>query len=96
MTENKDVYVEKLQAKMDEWNAEIQKLEAKVRQAQADSKIKHEKDLENLRAKRRELEEKITQVQQSGKGAWQDLKAGIESAGQALDMAVKSAASRFK
>lgn len=96
MTENKDAYVEKLQAKMDEWNAEIDRLEAKARQAKADSKINYEKELENLRAKRRDLQEKIDQVQQSGKGAWEDLKAGIEAAGQALEMAVKSAASRFK
>jgi outer membrane murein-binding lipoprotein Lpp len=96
MSENKEAYVEKLQAKMDEWNAEIKKLEAKARQAEADSKINYEKEVEELRAKRRDLEEKMSQVRESGEGAWQDLKTGIESAWQSLDTAIKSAASRFK
>jgi outer membrane murein-binding lipoprotein Lpp len=96
MSENKEAYVEKLQAKMDEWNAEIKKLEAKARQAEADSKINYEKEVEELRAKRRDLEEKMSQVRESGEGAWKDLKTGIESAWQSLDTAIKSAASRFK
>lgn len=96
MSENKEAYVEKLQAKMDEWNADIKKMEAKARQAEADSKITYEKELADLRAKRKDLEEKITRLQQSGEGAWQDLKVGIESAWHSLDNAMKSAASRFK
>lgn len=96
MSENKDAYVEKLQAKMDEWNAEIKKLDAKARQAEADSKIKYEKELEDLRARRKDLEEKMSRLRESGEGAWKDLKTGIESAWQSLDTAITSAASRFK
>lgn len=96
MSENKDAYVEKLQAKMDEWNAEIKKLDAKARQAEADSKIKYEKELEDLRARRKDLEEKMSRLRKSGEGAWKDLKTGIESAWQSLDTAITSAASRFK
>lgn len=92
----KDAYVKKLQVKMDEWRAQISKLEAKARQAEADSKITYEKELEDLRATRKYFKEKIVRVQQSGEGAWQDLTAGIESAWHSLEAAVKFAASRFK
>jgi len=96
MSETRDAYVQKLKAKMDEWNAEIDRIEAKADQADAESKIEYEKQLEDLRAKRRDLEEKIAKLQQAGDDAWEDLKAGIDSAWDALGNALKSAASRFK
>jgi len=96
MTEKRDAYVQKLKAKMDEWNAEIDKIEAKADQAEAESKIEYEKQLEDLRAKRKDVEDKMAELQQAGDGAWEDLKAGIESAWDSLGNALKSAASRFK
>lgn len=96
MTEKRDAYVQKLKAKMDEWNAEIDKIEAKADQAEAESKIEYEKQLEDMRAKRRNLEDKMAELQQAGDGAWEDLKTGIENARNSLDSALKSAASRFK
>jgi len=88
--------VQKLKAKMDEWNAEIDKLAAKADQAEADAKIEYEKQLEDLRAKRKDVEDKMAELQQAGDGAWEDLKAGIENAWDSLGSALKSAASRFK
>ncbi len=96
MTEKRDAYVQKLKAKMDEWNAEIDKIEAKADQAEAESKIEYEKQLKDLRAKRKDVEDKMAKLQQAGDGAWEDLKIGIESAWDSLGNAVKSAASRFK
>lgn len=94
--EKKDAYVKKLHAKMDEWNAQIDKLAAKAQQAKADTKIAYEEDMEDLRAKRKKLKDKIEQVQKSSGDAWGDFKAGIELAWESLDTAVKSAAQRFK
>jgi chromosome segregation ATPase len=96
MSEKRDAYVQKLKARMDEWNAEIDKIEAKADQAEAESRIEYQKQLENLRARRKEVEDKMAELQQAGDGAWEDLKAGIESARDALGNALKSAASRFK
>jgi len=39
---DRDAYIEKMKAKIDEWNAEISKQEAKARAAQADMKLKYE------------------------------------------------------
>lgn len=96
MSEKRDAYLQNLKAKMDEWNAEIDKIEAKADQAEAESKIEYEKQLEDLRAKRKDVEEKMAELQQAGDGAWEDLKAGIEIAWDSLGNALKSAASRFK
>ena len=96
MSEQRDAYVQKLKAKMDEWNAEIKQLEAKAAQAGADAKIEYSSQLNDLKTTRKELEEKISQLQKSGEGAWEDLKAGTESAWKTLGDAVNSAMAKFK
>jgi uncharacterized coiled-coil DUF342 family protein len=96
MTEKRDAYVQKLRAKLDEWNAEIDKLAAKADQAEAEAKIEYYRQVEDLRAKRKDVEDKMAELQQAADGAWEDLKAGIESAWDSLGNALKSAASRFK
>ena len=96
MTETREAYVQKLKAKIDEWNAEIDKLAAKAEQVDADSKIEYQKQIDGLQAKRDELERKISDIREAGEGAWEDMKAGVESAWEALDEAFKSMSERFK
>ena len=93
---DKDAYVQKMQAKLDEWNAEIDKLKAKAAQAEADSRVEYQKQIQNLQEKRQGAEKKLAEVRQAGESAWQDLKAGAQSAWDAMEDALKSARSRFK
>lgn len=92
----KDAYIQKLHAKIDEWNAEIDKLNAKASQVEADSKIEYQKQIEALRQKRNEIENKLSDISRSGEEAWNDLKAGIDLAWEAMNEAIKSATSRFR
>ena len=92
----RDAYVEKMKAKLDEWNAEIDKLAARADQADAQAKIAYRKQLNELRTKRRDLEEKIGAVQQAGEGAWEDLKQGLENSWEILKASVSKAKSEFE
>ena len=47
----RDAYVEKMKAKLDEWNAEIDRLEAKARGAEADARLRYNKQIESLRTR---------------------------------------------
>lgn len=96
MSEKRDAYVKKLKAKMDEWNAEIDKLEAKASQASADSQIKYQQQIEQLKEQRAEAERRMDELSRASGGAWEDLKAGVDGAWQALGEAIQSASSRFK
>jgi uncharacterized coiled-coil DUF342 family protein len=97
MNENRrDAYVQQLKAKMDEWNAEIDKLKAKADQAKAGSKIEYQKQMEDLREKRNKFQNRITEIEQAGEGAWEDLKQGVESSWEALKLSLSKAKSRFK
>lgn len=93
---NRDAYVAKLKAQLDQWNAEIDKLEAKGRELQADTQVSYNEKLENLRTRRDEATAKLKELQTASEGAWEDLKAGTEMAWDSLREAVSSAWSHFK
>jgi septal ring factor EnvC (AmiA/AmiB activator) len=95
MSEKRDAYVQKMKAKLDEWNADIAKLEAKARQKEADARADVERRIEKLKAKRKTVEDDLDQLLRSGEYAWEDLKAGIDSAADALGEALRSARSHF-
>lgn len=93
---SKEAYIQKLHAKIDEWNADIDRLKAKADQVEADSKIEYQKQVEALKNNRDDIEKKISEISRSGENAWEDLKAGIDLAREAMSEAIKSATSRFK
>jgi uncharacterized coiled-coil DUF342 family protein len=92
----KDAYVQKLHAKLDEWNVEIDMLKAKADKAEADSRAEYHKQVEALREKRKDAESKITEVAEAGDGALEDLKSGVQGAWDSMEAALKSARSQFK
>lgn len=91
-----DQYVEKAKAQLDQWNAEIAKMEAKVREVEADSKIEYEKYLGELRTKRDDAQQKLHDLGQAGDDAWDDMKDGFEKAWDALSSSFENARARFK
>ena len=92
----KEAYEQKLQAQLDEWSAEIDKLKAKADSAEADAQLEYYKKIEELRLMRETAVNKLTELKDAGGDAWEDLKAGIDSSWDSLGNALKSAASRFK
>ena len=91
----RDAYIEKAKAQLDQWNAEIDKLEAKARETSADGEIAYHETLQDLRTKRDTLEEKLQQTRESGDAAWSDVKAGVDAAWNSLSDAIQKAQSRF-
>ena len=79
MNEKRDAYVQKLKAQLDEWNADINKLEAKSDKAEAGAKIEYHKQIADLRARLKEVGNKIGELQQTGEEPWEDLKQGLEN-----------------
>ncbi len=92
----KEAYIQKLHAKIDEWNADIDRLKAKADQVEADAKIEYQEQIQTLKSKRDEIETKISELSRSGEEAWKDLKAGVDLAWEAMNEAIKSAASRLR
>ena len=89
-------FVNKMKAKLDEWNAEIDKLEASAKSTRSEMSIKYEEEIENLKKRRDTAIAKLEELKSSGDVAWEDIKKGVEDAGESLSNALKSAASKFK
>ncbi len=92
----KAAYEKKLQAQLDEWAAEIDKLKAKADAAEGNAQVEYYKEVENLQSKKNEANEKLTELKHSSDHAWEDLKAGLDNAWHSLGSALKTASSRFK
>ena len=92
----RDEYVRKLQEKLGEWNAEIDRLVARAGDVKAEAKQEYAEQIESLQTKRAAALAKIEELQKSGESAWEDLKSGIELAWAAMGEAINSAKSRFK
>jgi chromosome segregation ATPase len=96
MSTQRDAYVEKMKAKLDEWNAEIDKLKARLDQADAESKVEYNRRLEDLRDKRRDVQNRIDEIQRAGENSWDDLKQGLENSWDILKKSVTRAKSEFE
>jgi small-conductance mechanosensitive channel len=94
--ETKDAYVKKLKAQIDEWSAELDKLEAKAKKTSADAKLEYETQIKALRQKYDSAKTRITEIQQASEGSWEDLKQGVESAWGAFKQGLDKAKARFK
>jgi chromosome segregation ATPase len=92
----KDAYYQQLRAKLDEWNAEIDLLQAKASQADAEARVQLQEEIRRLHAQQKTAQTKLDALRRSGEGAWEDMKAGLEAAWDALGSAVVSARTRFK
>jgi len=92
----KEAYQQKLEAQLDEWTADINKMKAKADKADADAQLEYYKQIEELRSKQETAQEKLEELKEAGEDAWEDLKAGMENAWNSLGNAMKSATSRFK
>ncbi len=92
----RDAYVQKLKAQIDDWNADISKLEAKAGHAAADVRIKYEQSLDSLRAERDAVHEKVEQIQTSSEDAWEEFKESAEDLWERTKAAFAAAKAEFE
>ena len=92
----KEAYQQKLEAKLDEWMAEIDKLKAKADQASAEAKVEYDKQVNGLHVKQEAAKEKLNALRQAGDDSWEKLKVDIEQTWSDLSEAVKTASSKLK
>lgn len=94
--EIKDAYKQKMAAQLNEWNAQINLLEAKLENAGADLKIERAKQLHELRAKQRAASEKLTELEKAGGEAWEQVKTTADKIWDELKAGVAEAHAKFK
>ena len=92
----RDKYVATMKKQLDEWNAEMDVLEAKVQATKEDAKEKYQEQLVALRAKRQEGEKKLEAIQSATEDSWEQLKAEAENVWEAFKDSVNAFKAHFK
>jgi uncharacterized coiled-coil DUF342 family protein len=93
--EKRTEYIEKLKHKLDEWNAEIDVLEARLKEIQTDKKWKYAEKIQDLKEKRDDMQHKLAELYKTSDQAWAELKVGLDQAWQVLREALQKARSHF-
>jgi outer membrane murein-binding lipoprotein Lpp len=85
-----------MQAKLEEWSADIDTLTAKTSEVSADVRNEYNEQIASLKVKLATASQKMSEMQKSGESAWKDMKTGIDLAWTAIGEAIDSAKARFK
>jgi DNA repair ATPase RecN len=93
---SREDFVQRLKEKIDLWNADLDRLQARADQASSETRIKYQQQIADLQERRGELEDKMAQLRCAGEGAWDDVKTGMEIAWGSMSEALSSALHRFK
>jgi lipid II:glycine glycyltransferase (peptidoglycan interpeptide bridge formation enzyme) len=92
---NRDEYVQKLKAQLDQWNAEAAKWETKARAAEHEMKAQYERQLALYHQRRDEGMQKMKEIQAASSEAWMDLMRGADDAWKRMQDAFIQAKSKF-
>ncbi|NJN70761.1 MAG: coiled coil domain-containing protein [Nitrospira sp.] len=93
---DKALYQQKIQAQLDEWKADVDKLKAKASGASADAQLHLDQQVKNLESKVAAGQAKLAEVTNASEEAWNSLKGGVESAWESLQSKVKDAAGKLQ
>lgn len=93
---NRDEYVERLKARLDEWNAELTRWEAKAKVAQTDARIEYERRIDALRQQRDSAVDQLKHIQSAAGDAWLELTRGADDAWEKMRDAFEKARSHFQ
>ncbi len=93
-TLEKEQYLEKLKIQLDNWQSEVDQLQAKAEDASADLKVELEEQIANLKVKFSEGEGKFNELTDATEEAWEELKDDAEY--PKTNIKVRTAASKPK
>lgn len=77
-------YVELMKAKLDDWNAQVDELEAKARRAKAENRQEYLEQVTKLKAQRNRMQDKLDEIAKAKDDAWSHVKEGAEAVWEQL------------
>jgi len=92
---NREEYIDKLAARLKKWDAEIQKLETKAKNAKTDVKAKYTEKADELRAKKESIQQKVKDFHDTNEETFGSIKDGIEDSLTRLTNAINDTFKKF-
>ena len=93
---DRDQFVARFKAKLDEWNEDIDQLEGRAQKAGAKLRQESRDRLNNVRQKHDAVNHGFRELRESIGEAWHDVREGLEEAGEDLRAAIADARNRFR
>ncbi|UCD56671.1 MAG: hypothetical protein JSV16_12690 [Candidatus Hydrogenedentota bacterium] len=87
--QQKQEYQNKIEAKLDEVDAQIDELKARAEQAKDETKAKLYKQIEELQKKQEAAREKLEELKTASEQAWEKLKSEMDAAVEDLENFIK-------
>lgn len=88
-------YLDKIKAQLEEWEYDIDRLEARLEDLQGEARVKMDKAIADLKIKQKDMQIKMKQIEEAAEDAWQDVKDGFELAWDSLKLGFLAAKSEF-
>lgn len=76
----RDEYVERVKKRLDDWNADIKKLEDAYEKAETGARLRLREQIESLRRHRKEAQEQVRRIEDAAEEAWHEIARGAEEA----------------
>jgi len=92
----KELYRQKYQAQLDEWKADVAKLQARAAGAKADAQIEMNKHVKELDRRMHEASAKLAELAAASEEGWDAVRKNMEKTWDALKAGVGAAAAKFK
>lgn len=92
---SKNKYLEKASRQLEEWDYELNRLEARLDDIQDEFKHKLEERLNHLKKERQTFKAKVKDFEETSEEAWEDIKEGLEMAWDSIKLGFLSARSEF-
>ncbi|MFW6362255.1 MAG: hypothetical protein ACOC0D_00285 [Spirochaeta sp.] len=92
----REEFIQTLKTRLDEWNANIDELEAQLHKTEAEARIQLEQQLQELKKKRDSARNDLHSLQSASEEAFKDMSGGMELAWSAISESFRSALSRFR
>ena len=92
----KDEYFDMMYARMEKWEAEVDKLRDRGHEMSAEARVKYDEQLKALRASRDTAHKKLQEMSAASESAWQHMQTGVDKAWASMRNALERASSQFK
>ena len=94
--DNRDEYVEKLKAQLDQWNSQLAAWDAATRDATTDAKIELQKQMGIVKSRADDMVYRMELLKGASADAWQEIARGADEARKTMQEAFEKARVRFK
>ena len=74
----RDEYIAKMKLQLDEWDAKMDKLEAKAADAKDDARAKYKEEMNKLRHQSKLAKDKLDELKAAGDDKWEAMVVGAE------------------